>query len=189
MTMRGTRRSPASRSSPCNTDLGHAQAAPRTGAQGTTRVVTTPESRHRYPSPRRVDHLHRHTPVPSRNCPTPTIWLRDSTSSAEHSGCELYPSRGSPPDRLDAHIDDNIQAKRSSNRWGETPTEILHAREAGNPLIIKDLDLYPQPPTNTRSPTLNYKEPQWVVCAPLQGVSCASTCAMAGKCHARSASC
>ena len=118
MTMRGTRRSPASRSSPRNTDLGHAQAAPRTGAQGTTRVVTTPESRHRYPSPRRVDHLHRHTPVPSRNCPTPTIWLRDSTSSAEHSGCELYPSRGSPPDRLDAHIDDNIQAKRSSNRWG-----------------------------------------------------------------------
>ena len=157
MTMRGTRRSPASRSSPRNTDLGHAQAAPRTGAQGTTRVVTTPESRHRYPSPRRVDHLHRHTPVPSRNCPTPTIWLRDSTSSAEHSG--------------------------------ETPTEILHAREAGNPLIIKDLDLYPHPPTNTRSPTLNYEEPQWVVCAPLQGVSCASTCAMAGKCHARSASC
>ena len=25
----------------------------------------------------------------------------------------------------------------------------------GSPLIIKDLDLYPQPPTNTRSPTLN----------------------------------
>ena len=42
---------------------------------------------------------------------------------------------------------------------GETPTEILHAREAGNPRIIKDLDLYPQPPTNTRSPTLNSEEP------------------------------
>ena len=25
--------------------------------------------------------------------------------------------------------------------------------------IIKDLDLYPQPPTNTRSPTLNSEEP------------------------------
>ena len=29
----------------------------------------------------------------------------------------------------------------------------------GSPLMIKDLDLYPQPPTNTRSPTLNSEEP------------------------------
>ena len=29
-----------------------------------------------------------------------------------------------------------------------------------SPLIIKDLDLYPQPPTNTRSPTLNSEEPE-----------------------------
>ena len=28
-----------------------------------------------------------------------------------------------------------------------------------SPLIIKNLDLYPQPPTNTRSPTPNYEEP------------------------------
>ena len=28
----------------------------------------------------------------------------------------------------------------------------------GSPLIIKDLDLYPQPLTNTRSPTPNYEE-------------------------------
>lgn len=28
-----------------------------------------------------------------------------------------------------------------------------------SPLITKDLDLHPQPPTNTRSPTLNSKEP------------------------------
>ena len=28
-----------------------------------------------------------------------------------------------------------------------------------SPLIIKDLDLYPQPPINTRSPTLNLEEP------------------------------
>ena len=31
---------------------------------------------------------------------------------------------------------------------------------AGSPLIIKDLDLYPQPPTNTRSLTLNSEEPR-----------------------------
>ena len=29
----------------------------------------------------------------------------------------------------------------------------------GSSLIIKDLDLYPQPPTNIRSPTLNSEEP------------------------------
>ena len=33
---------------------------------------------------------------------------------------------------------------------------------AGSPLIIKDLDLYPQPPTNTWSPTLNSEEPHFV---------------------------
>ena len=31
-----------------------------------------------------------------------------------------------------------------------------------SPLIIKDLDLYPQPPTNTHSPTLNSEEPNYV---------------------------
>lgn len=29
-----------------------------------------------------------------------------------------------------------------------------------SPLIIKNLNPYPQPPTNTRSPTLNTEEPQ-----------------------------
>ena len=32
---------------------------------------------------------------------------------------------------------------------------------AGSPLIIKDLDLYPQPPTNTRLLTLNSEEPDY----------------------------
>ena len=31
----------------------------------------------------------------------------------------------------------------------------------GSPLIIKDLDLYPQPPTNTRSLILNSEEPYY----------------------------
>ena len=30
----------------------------------------------------------------------------------------------------------------------------------GSPLIIKDLDLYPQPPTDTRSLTHNSEEPR-----------------------------
>ena len=32
----------------------------------------------------------------------------------------------------------------------------------GSPLIIKDLDLYPQPPTNTRSLILNSEEPVFI---------------------------
>ena len=32
----------------------------------------------------------------------------------------------------------------------------------GSSLIIKDLDLYPQPPLNIRSPTLNSEEPLWL---------------------------
>ena len=37
--------------------------------------------------------------------------------------------------------------------------EVLDDSGGRSPLIIKDLDLYPQPPTNTRSPTLNPEEP------------------------------
>ena len=42
-------------------------------------------------------------------------------------------------------------------------------RGGRSPLIIKDLDLYPQPPTNTRSPTLNSEEPliPWPVLRPV----------------------
>ena len=39
-------------------------------------------------------------------------------------------------------------------------------RGGRSPLIIKDLDLYPQPPLNTRSPTLNSEEPENETCAP-----------------------
>ena len=34
-------------------------------------------------------------------------------------------------------------------------------RGGRSPLIIKELDLYPQPPLNTHSPTLNSEEPFW----------------------------
>jgi len=43
---------------------------------------------------------------------------------------------------------------------GETPPEVLESSRGRSPLIIKDLDLYPQPPTNTWSPTLNSEEPE-----------------------------
>ena len=42
---------------------------------------------------------------------------------------------------------------------GETPLEVLEDRGGGSPLIIKNLDRYPQPPTNTRSLSLNLEDP------------------------------
>ena len=46
------------------------------------------------------------------------------------------------------------------DRSGGTLLAFLDNGRARSPLIIKDLDLYPQPPTNTRSPTLNSEEPE-----------------------------
>ena len=80
--------------------------------------------------------------------------------ASEHLGCEPRSSDGSHPNRRADHTDHNDQATQSSSRLGETPPEVLESSRGRSPLIIKDLDLYPQPPTNTRSPTLNSEEPQ-----------------------------
>ena len=48
---------------------------------------------------------------------------------------------------------------QSSSRWSEKLSEVLEDSGGRSLLIIKDLDLYPQPPLNTRSPTLNSEEP------------------------------
>ena len=37
--------------------------------------------------------------------------------------------------------------------------EVLQDSGDRSPLIIKDIDIFAQPPTNTRSTTLNYEEP------------------------------
>ena len=50
---------------------------------------------------------------------------------------------------------------QGSSRESEAPPEALEDSGGRSPLIIKDLDLYPQPPTNTRSPTLNSEEPHY----------------------------
>ena len=45
------------------------------------------------------------------------------------------------------------------DRSGETLLAFFDNRRARSPLIIKDFDLYPKHPTNTRSPTLNSEQP------------------------------
>ena len=60
----------------------------------------------------------------------------------------------------------------SHNKRSEKPRplqpEIRDDSGGRGPLIIKDLDLYPQPPTNTRSPTLNSEEPVIDAAVPVQ---------------------
>ena len=117
----------------------------------------------RDPGPGRVDPLHPHAPVAlsksPRNQGTPPAGCTTQHQAPEHLGCEPRSSDGSPPNRRADHTDHNDQATRSSSREGEPPPEVLDDSGGRSPLITWDLDLYPQPPTNTHSPTLNSEEP------------------------------
>ena len=61
--------------------------------------------------------------------------------------------------------DEQITSITTIKRHGAAAGRVRHRprsfedRGGRSPLIIKDLDLYPQPPLNTRSPTLNSEEP------------------------------
>ena len=138
-----------------------------TGPHSIPRGATYPASLkppepYRDPGPGRVDHLHHHTPVALSNSPrnqgTPPADCTTQHRAPEYLGCEPRSSDGSPPNRRADHTDHNDQATHSS-RKGQTPPEVLEDSEGRSPLIIKDLDLYPQPPLNTHSPTLNSEEP------------------------------
>ena len=49
-------------------------------------------------------------------------------------------------------------ATGNSNKQAETHPKVLDDSGDRRPFIIKDRDFYPQPPTNTHSPTLNSEE-------------------------------
>ena len=122
-----------------------------------------PPDPHRNPGPGRVDHLHHHTPVTLSDSPhNPGSQPAGCTTrhrAPEPVECEPHSSDGSPTNRPADHTDHNDQATQSS-REGETPPEVLADSGGTSPLIPWDLDLYPQPPLNTRSPTLNSEEPE-----------------------------
>ena len=104
----------------------------------------------RDPGPGRVDHLHHHTTVAlsdsAHNQGTPPAGCTTQHRAPEHLGCEPRSSDGSPPNRRTDHTDHNDQATRSSSRYGETLSRSFEDRGGRSPLIIKDLDPYPQPP-------------------------------------------
>ena len=121
-----------------------------------------PPDPHRGRGSGRVDHLHHHTTVTVSKSPhNPGSQPAGCTTqhrAPEHLGCEPRPSDGNPPNQRADHTDHNDQATQNNSRQGETPPKVLDDSGDRRPLIIKDLDPYPQPPTNTHSPTLNPEE-------------------------------
>ena len=119
----------------------------------------------RDPGPGRVNHLHHHTPValcdhPATRAPRQLV----ARLNIEHQG----PWGASHPHQMEAlQTDEQITPITTIKRHGAAAGRVRHRprsfedRGGRSPLIIKDLDLYPQPPTNTRSPTLNSEEPHF----------------------------
>ena len=73
----------------------------------------------RDPGPRRIDHLHHHTPMTlsdsAHNPGTPPAGCTTQHRAPEHLGCEPHSSDGSPPSQRADHADHNDQATQSSS--------------------------------------------------------------------------
>ena len=97
----------------------------------------------------RRSHVHptRRQPVRQSQNPLSTTWPEERRASAT----SWTPSRSISKSHRSRRPGKAEQQQVDS----ETPPEVFHKHRGWNPLIVKDLDLYPQPPTNTRSPTLN----------------------------------
>ena len=124
----------------------------------------------RNPGPGRVNHFHHHAPVALCDHPA-TRAARQLVArlNIEHQG----PWGASHTHQMEAlQTDEQITPITTIKRRTAAAGRVRHRPRSlddsggRSPLIIKDLDLYPQPPTNTRSPTLNSEEP--VLC-PRQG--------------------
>ena len=131
-------------------------------SQHIQRPIVPPEP-HRTPAQGRVDHLHHHTPAPLSKPPhKPGSQHSDHRTlcrAPDHTHAERQKPDGNPPSQRADHADHNDQATQPSSRQGETPPKALEDSGGRRPLITKDLDPYPQPTTNTHSPTLNSEEP------------------------------
>ena len=131
-----------------------------------------PRGLRRDPSPRRIDHLY-HTPVTLCDHPTPRAPNQlVARLNIEHQSI-WGASHAHQMEALqtDGQITPIITIKRHRTAAGRVRHRPRSLDDSGgrSPLIIKDLDLYPQPPTNTRSPTLNSEEPFKSVAEELPG--------------------
>ena len=121
----------------------------------------------RDPGPGRVDDLHDHAPVALCDHPA-TRAARQLVArlNIEHQG----PWGASHAHQMEAlQTDEQITPITTIKRRTAAAGRVRHRprsfedRGGRSPLITWDLDLYPQPPTNTRSPTLNSEEPHKAV--------------------------
>ena len=122
-----------------------------------------PPDPHRDPGPGRVDHLHHHTTVALSNHPT-TRAPRQLVARLNIEHQSIWGA--SHAHQMEAlQTDEQITPITTTKRHRAAAGRVRHRprsfedRGGRSPLIIKDLNLYLQPPTNTRSPTLNSEEP------------------------------
>ena len=123
-----------------------------------------PSDPRRDPGPGRVDHLHHHTTVALSDHP--------ATRAPRQLVARLYIEYQSIWGASHAHqmealqTDEQITPITTIKRHTAAAGRVRHRprsiedRGGRSPLITWDLDLYPQPPTNTHSPTLNSEEPE-----------------------------
>ena len=88
----------------------------------------------------------------------PASWLHDSTSSTRASGVRSTLIALQTDEQITPIT--TIKRHRAAGRVRHRPRS-CEGSGGRSSLIIKDLDLYPQPPTNTHSPTLNSEEPHF----------------------------
>ena len=84
-------------------------------------------------------------------------------SSTRASGVRATLIRWKPSKTTSRSHREQRSSEAEQQQVGWDIVEVLEDRGGRSPLIIKDLDLYPQPPTNTRSPTLNSEEPPYQI--------------------------
>jgi len=117
----------------------------------------------RDPGPGRVNHRHHHTTVTLSDKPT-TRAPRQLVArlNIEHQGhwgaSHAHQMEALQTDEQITPITTIKRRRAAAGRVRHRPRS-FEDRGGRSPLIIKDLDLYPQPPTNTRAPTLNSEEP------------------------------
>ena len=122
-----------------------------------------PSDPHRDPGPGRVDHLHHHTTValcdhPTTRAPRQLVARLNIKYQSIWGASHAHQMEALQTDEQITPITTIKRRRAAAGRVRHRPRSLDDSGGRG-PLIFKDLDLYPQPPTNTHSPTLNSEEP------------------------------
>ena len=113
-----------------------------------------PKARRSPPPPRARDR-EQVTPQPGQ----PAQRSQDSMSSTRPHSRRATETRWKPSKSTSRSHRSQRPGDTEQQQAGSDTAEVLDDSGSRRPLIIKDLNPYPQPPTNTHSPTLNPEEP------------------------------